>query len=313
MVLDQSSTFSGQIYNFTGNGSLSGSDQIDLRDINYNSVQYSYANGVLTVTDGIDTSTLKFNGSYSLANFKFTSDGSGGTIVYDPPVPSFGAGSRTVADSNSPSVTDPVAFGGTVGADTSPGADTPPVDPQKFAVLGSTVGTHTPVADPQNSTGFGASEGTDTESVGLHNSHGYGGSTVIDPPLVSAVNQSNVSGSPSGSDPAGFGNLPASDPPPISPQHPTGFGPLPDPKNGTNCLSMPAFGAATTLGYLADGNTEGTVLATNGAQGPNIALLGNYMASSFPASTGSLAGTTQGADGEPIGSSSSLLTHPQHA
>ena len=87
LVLDQSSTFSGKIYGFTGNGSLSGSDQIDLRDINYNSVQESYANGVLTVTDGTDTAKLNFNGSYSLANFKLVSDGHGGTIVYDPPAP----------------------------------------------------------------------------------------------------------------------------------------------------------------------------------------------------------------------------------
>ena len=87
LVLDHSSTFSGQIFGFTGNGTLSGSDQIDLKDINFNSVQHTYANGVLTVTDGIDTATLKFNGSYTGANFKFASDGKGGTIVYDPPAP----------------------------------------------------------------------------------------------------------------------------------------------------------------------------------------------------------------------------------
>src|SRR5262249_22487735 len=32
------------------------------------------------------SATLKFNGSYVLANFKLADDGSGGTIVYDPPV-----------------------------------------------------------------------------------------------------------------------------------------------------------------------------------------------------------------------------------
>ena len=87
--LDHSSTFSGEMFNFTGNGSLSGSDQIDLRNIKYNSVHDSYANGVLTLTDGSDdTAKLNFNGSYTLANFKFANDGSGGTIVYDPPVTS---------------------------------------------------------------------------------------------------------------------------------------------------------------------------------------------------------------------------------
>ena len=74
------------ISNFAGNGTLPGSDQIDLRDVKYSSVQDSFANGVLTVTDGSDTAKLTFNGSYTLANFKFASDGNGGTIVYDPPV-----------------------------------------------------------------------------------------------------------------------------------------------------------------------------------------------------------------------------------
>ena len=88
MKLDQPSTFSAEIFGFTGNGSLSGSDQIDLKGINYNTVADSYANGVLTVTDGTgDTAKLSFNGSYTLANFDFASDGAGGTIVYDPPVP----------------------------------------------------------------------------------------------------------------------------------------------------------------------------------------------------------------------------------
>ena len=89
LQLDQASTFTGQIFGFKGNGSLSGSDHIDLTGIKYGSIKDSYANGVLTVTDGSgDTAKLNFNGSYSLANFKFASDGSGGTVVYDPPVSS---------------------------------------------------------------------------------------------------------------------------------------------------------------------------------------------------------------------------------
>ena len=86
LELDQPSTFDGVIFGFTGNGTLSGSDQIDLKGINFNSVHDSYSNGVLTVTDGTNSAALDFNGSYTLANFKFASDGKGGTIVYDPPV-----------------------------------------------------------------------------------------------------------------------------------------------------------------------------------------------------------------------------------
>ena len=92
LKLDNPSTFSGTIFNFTGNGTLSGSDQIDLKGINFSSVHDTYANGVLTVTDGTHTDKLDFNGSYTLANFKFASDGSGGTIVYDPPVPAAQSG-----------------------------------------------------------------------------------------------------------------------------------------------------------------------------------------------------------------------------
>jgi serralysin len=87
LQLEAPSTFTGEIFGFTGNGTLSGSDHIDLSNIKYNSVHDSYANGVLTITDGSgDTDKLSFNGSYTLANFSFASDGSGGTIVYDPPV-----------------------------------------------------------------------------------------------------------------------------------------------------------------------------------------------------------------------------------
>ena len=87
LKLDSLTVFTGVIDNFTGNGSLSGSDQIDLKGINFNSVRDSYSNGILTVTDGTNSTTLDFNGTYVLANFKFASDGGGGTIVYDPPAP----------------------------------------------------------------------------------------------------------------------------------------------------------------------------------------------------------------------------------
>jgi hypothetical protein len=100
--LDHSSKFTGTIFDFRGNGTLSGSDHIDLTNIKYSSVKDSYVNGVLTVTDGRgDTAKLKFNGSYTLANFKFASDGSGGAIVYDPPVtPSSGQDATGSESSN---------------------------------------------------------------------------------------------------------------------------------------------------------------------------------------------------------------------
>jgi hypothetical protein len=46
-------------------------------------VRESYANGVLTVSDGAHSATLNFQGSYVLANFK---------LAGDPPLPGAGAG-----------------------------------------------------------------------------------------------------------------------------------------------------------------------------------------------------------------------------
>ncbi len=89
LQLDHSSSFTGTISGFTGDGTLAGSDHIDLKNVNFNSLESAQldANGVLTVNDGVDTAHLRFDGSYQLANFKFADDGHGGTLVYDPPVP----------------------------------------------------------------------------------------------------------------------------------------------------------------------------------------------------------------------------------
>ena len=54
------------------------------------------------MTDGSNSAILDFNGSYTLANFKFANDGNGGTIVYDPPVSnSLAAGTRPVTADHS--------------------------------------------------------------------------------------------------------------------------------------------------------------------------------------------------------------------
>jgi hypothetical protein len=89
--LDTPSTFVGQIVGFAGDGTLPGSDQVDLTNMNYNnSIQsistYNSSTGLLSVSNGTITDFFHFVGNYSQANFKFASDGYGGTIVYDPPI-----------------------------------------------------------------------------------------------------------------------------------------------------------------------------------------------------------------------------------
>jgi hypothetical protein len=96
LKLDAPSMFSGEIFGFTGDGTLAGSDQIDLTNLNYNNAiqsrsTYDGSTGLFAVSNGTSTVDLHFFGNYSQANFKFADDGHGGTIVYDPPVIPSGA------------------------------------------------------------------------------------------------------------------------------------------------------------------------------------------------------------------------------
>jgi hypothetical protein len=91
LIVDHSATFSGEIFNLTGDGHLSSSDQIDLRDIAFGSGTVSSftgnsSGGTLTITDAQDhTANISLVGNYSDSTFSLSSDGNGGTIVIDPP------------------------------------------------------------------------------------------------------------------------------------------------------------------------------------------------------------------------------------
>jgi hypothetical protein len=92
LIIDHSATFSGEIFSLTGDGHLSSSDQIDLRDIAFGSGTVSSftgnsSGGTLTITDAQDhTTNISLVGNYSDSAFSLSSDGNGGTIVIDPPV-----------------------------------------------------------------------------------------------------------------------------------------------------------------------------------------------------------------------------------
>ena len=183
--LDQPSTFTGEIFGFRGNGSLSGSDQIDLINIKYNSVHDSYANGVLTVTDGSgDTDKLSFNGSYTLANFKFASDGTGGTIVYDPPVPPSSSQSASAATSDNTSLSTTIGTGATFELATG--------DHDAITFAGS---RGTLILDGSRS-GTGALNITDTVS-------GFGAKDIIDLPGIAFDAQTTLDYLPNGNQTGG--------------------------------------------------------------------------------------------------------------
>ena len=96
LVLDNSKAFTGSIVGFTGDGTVSNSDLIDVADVNIadaamNKTTYAdHGNGTGTLTlygaNGQALDSINFAGTYQLANFTIESDGDGGTLIVDPPV-----------------------------------------------------------------------------------------------------------------------------------------------------------------------------------------------------------------------------------
>lgn len=86
--LIDSRQFGAAIHGFGGTNT----DEIELHDINFSSSGFKLAyagsttSGTLTVTDGTDTAHFEMFGNYTTANFHASSDPSGGTRIFDPPV-----------------------------------------------------------------------------------------------------------------------------------------------------------------------------------------------------------------------------------
>ncbi|WP_430642335.1 beta strand repeat-containing protein, partial [Bradyrhizobium sacchari] len=92
LAIEHAADFTGVINGFAGDGTVAGSDLLDLKDIDFShltGVSYTenadHLGGVLTLGDGTDTATIKFAGVYNMSSFHFASDGHGGTLVIDPP------------------------------------------------------------------------------------------------------------------------------------------------------------------------------------------------------------------------------------
>ena len=82
--------FAAQHYTGTISGFGTNTTQsIDLTDIQFATATESYANGTLTIKDGLgDVAHIKFSGTHTLASFNFQDDGQDGVLITDPPVPS---------------------------------------------------------------------------------------------------------------------------------------------------------------------------------------------------------------------------------
>ncbi len=79
----QPSTLSEQIIGFSGDGTLSGSDKIDLQGLHFSAFQSSFdaTSGTLSLSDGSTSTALHFLGRYSQDSFHFADDSNGGTLV----------------------------------------------------------------------------------------------------------------------------------------------------------------------------------------------------------------------------------------
>jgi hypothetical protein len=83
VTFDAASTLTGKL-SITG---FTLGDTIDLADINFSGSgpSLAFSKGILTVSDGTHVAKLQMIGSYTLASFHAASDGSGGTLITDPP------------------------------------------------------------------------------------------------------------------------------------------------------------------------------------------------------------------------------------
>ena len=84
--IDHAADFRGTVAGFDGN------DLIDLADLAFGSnttlgyvPNSNNTGGAVTVSDGTNTASLALFGQYNAASFAMSADGSGGTLINDPP------------------------------------------------------------------------------------------------------------------------------------------------------------------------------------------------------------------------------------
>jgi VCBS repeat-containing protein len=121
LVLADSKDFTGTIVGFTGDGTISNSDLVDLADVNIANValnkttytDHGNDTGTLTLynANGQALDSINLSGTYQLANFTIENDGDGGTLIVDPPVNTSGQSSaNTHVASNQNPAADGFAF-----------------------------------------------------------------------------------------------------------------------------------------------------------------------------------------------------------
>jgi hypothetical protein len=163
------------------------SDAIDLLNTVATKLSYSgtATSGVLTVTNAAaaTVATLNFTGSYTTASFHLVSDGSGGTLILDPPVNGNTVGAPAMQFVAGSSVVDASAGDETL---TLPGAGSPPETITGFGLSnGDMLDLHKALAGSAwngdastiaSFVGISANDGNTTISV---DQSGHGGGSVV--------------------------------------------------------------------------------------------------------------------------------------
>ncbi|WP_225129264.1 hypothetical protein [Bradyrhizobium sp. IC3123] len=87
LTLDAPSTFSGQLLGFGGDTTLAGSDQVDLRGFDFNTLHSSFdgASGTLSLSNGANAASLQFLGQSLQDSFHFADDGMRNVVVAATP------------------------------------------------------------------------------------------------------------------------------------------------------------------------------------------------------------------------------------
>ena len=161
LALDHSQEFTGHIAGF------SVADQIDLADVTFSaatSIDYaadtSNTGGVLTVSDGTDTSNLTLTGNYTGSSFAISNDGHGGTLITDTASP--GTSADTAIDPSGADTAGTIAF---TDSDSS-NSQTASFTPDGADYVGSFSLTPVSVGDGNGSVGWEFSLGNGQTDLG---------------------------------------------------------------------------------------------------------------------------------------------------
>jgi autotransporter passenger strand-loop-strand repeat protein len=297
LILDHSSTFTGEVIGFTGDGNVSSSDIIDLRDIAFGSASESYSGtatgGTLTVSDTLgDTAQISLVGNYLSSTFTLSSDGKGGTLVIDPPL----SPAASPADTSSQTI----AAGQT----------------SDSATIASGAVEHDYGTTSNTTVRDGGSQIVEADGVANNTTIESGGNELVC--AGGAVNGATINGGALELQNGALTNASTVDFASAGLLKLDGFGAydmlvagFTSPADAIDFAGINYASSKMTFVESSD-NSRGTLTATDGIHTASITLLGQYTAASFTSASDGASGT-QISIPQASEAQQSVLSHPMHA